>query len=252
MKNIFITGASSGIGKSMAISYSKKGCTLGLCSRNIKNLNLVKEECQKLGGKVFIYQLDVQNSQKCIEISEKFNLDAGGVDCVIANAGIGGDDDLFSGNSKKFNNILKTNLFGVTNILMPFIPIMKKQKNGTLVCISSVAAFIPTPFHGAYSSSKSAIKMIFDSWRPSLNIFNIKTITICPGFIDTPMVTGIGRKFPMKSADVASEKFLKIIEKDVDTYVYPYFYKLIINFYKLIPKKIYNMFITKIFNKPIS
>ena len=252
MKNIFITGASSGIGKAMAKSYSKKGCTLGLCSRNIKNLNLVKEECQKLGGKVFIYQLDVQNSQKCIEIAEKFNLDADGVDCVIANAGIGGDDGLFSGNSKKFNNILKTNLFGVTNILMPFIPIMKKQKNGTLVCISSVAAFIPTPFHGAYSSSKSAIKMIFDCWRPSLNIFNIKTITICPGFIDTPMVTGVGRNFPMKSADIASEKFLKIIEKDVDTYVYPYFYQMIIYFYKLIPKKIYNMFITKIFNKPIS
>ena len=252
MKNIFITGASSGIGKAMAKSYSKKGCTLGLCSRNIKNLNLVKEECQKLGGKVFIYQLDVQNSQKCIEIAEKFNLNAGGVDCVIANAGIGGDDGLFSGNSKKFNNILKTNLFGVTNILMPFIPIMKKQKNGTLVCISSVAAFIPTPFHGAYSSSKSAIKMIFDSWRPSLNIFNIKTVTICPGFIDTPMVTGVGRNFPMKSADTASEKFLKIIEKDVDTYVYPYFYKMIIYFYKLIPKKIYNIFITKIFNKPIS
>ena len=252
MKNIFITGASSGIGKSMAKSYSKKGYTLGLCSRNIEKLNLVKIECQKLGGKVFIYQLDVQNSQKCIEISEKFYLDAGRVDCVIANAGIGGDDDLFSGNSQKFNNILKTNLFGVTNILMPFIPIMKKQKSGTLVCISSVAAFIPTPFHGAYSSSKSAIKMIFDSWRPSLNIFNIKTVTICPGFIDTPMVTGLAKKFPMKSADIASEKFLKIIEKEVDTYIYPYFYKMIIYSYKLIPKQIYNMLITKIFSKPIS
>ena len=101
MKNIFISGASSGIGKSMARSYSKKGCTIGLCSRNIKKLNLVKEECEKLGGKIFIYQLDVQNSQKCIEISKKFNLEAGGVDCVIANAGIGGDDGLFSGNSQK-------------------------------------------------------------------------------------------------------------------------------------------------------
>ena len=126
------------------------------------------------------------------------------------------------------------------------------QKSLNLVCICSVASFITTPFHGAYSSSKSAIKMIFDSWRPSLNIFNIKTVTICPGFIDTPMITGLARKFPMKSADIASEKFLKIIEKEVDTYIYPYFYKMIIYFYKLIPKQIYNMLITKIFSKPIS
>ena len=61
MKNIFISGASSGIGKSMAKSYSKKGCTIGICSRNIKKLNLVKEECEKLGGKIYFIKIKQHN-----------------------------------------------------------------------------------------------------------------------------------------------------------------------------------------------
>ena len=252
MKKIFISGASSGIGKSMARSYSKKGYIIGLCSRNINKLELVKEECESLGGKVFIYQLDVKNSAQCNKVARQFMKIANGIDYVIANAGIGGEDDLFSGKSDNLNNIMKTNLFGIINIIMPFLPKMKKQKKGKLVCISSVAAFIPTPYHGGYSGSKIAIKMIFDSWRPSLNKLNIKVITICPGFIDTPMVKGIGRRFPIKSPDEASEKFLKIIEKNIETFIYPQYYKLIIYFYRLIPNKLYNMLIARIISKPIS
>ncbi len=252
MKKIFISGASSGIGKSLARSYSKKKYIIGLCSRNINNLELVKAECESLGGKIYIYQLDVQNSTQCNRVAKQFIKSANGIDYVIANAGIGGKDDLFSGSSDNLNNILKTNLFGVVNILMPFIPKMKKQNNGKLICISSVAAFIPTPHHGGYSGSKVAIKMIFDSWRPSLNNFNIKAITICPGFIDTPMVKGICRQIPIKSADEASEKFMKIIEKDLETFIYPLYYKLLIYLYRLIPNKLYNILIVKIISKPIS
>ena len=252
MKKVFISGASSGIGKALALAYSKRGFIVGLCSRNIEALNYVKKTCEDLGAKIFVYQLDVQNHKECIKVASQFQLDAKGIDYVIANAGIGGDDALFSGNSMKINNIINTNLLGVTNILMPFIPVMKKQKSGTLVCISSVAGFIPTPHHGGYTSSKAAIKMIFDSWRPTLNIFNIKAITICPGFIDTKMVTGIGRSIPMKTAKQASERFVDVIEKGINTYIYPWPYKILIWIYYLIPKKFYNFLIPKIFTKPIS
>lgn len=252
MKKIFISGASSGIGKSIALSYSKKGYIIGICSRNIDKLKLVKNKCEKLGGKIFIYQLDVKDSKHCSKIAKQFMKSANGIDYVIANAGIGGEDDLFSGKSDAINNIIKTNLFGVVNILIPFIPTMKKQKNGKLICISSVAAFIPTPYHGGYTGSKIAIKMIFDSWRSSLRKYNIRTITICPGFIDTPMIKGLDRRFPVKSADEASNVFLKIIEKNPQTYIYPLYYNLIVFFYKIVPKRLYNFFISKIINRPIS
>ncbi len=251
MKNIFITGVSSGIGKALAYMYAKQKCTIGISARRVEILNNIADECEKLGGKPIVYELDVCDQKKCKIVANNFLEITGGIDCVIANAGIGGDDNLYSGSSRNINQILTTNILGVTNTLMPFIPIMKKQKNGSLVCISSVASFMPLPYHGGYASSKIAIRMIFDSWRPTLQRYNIKTISICPGFIDTPMVKGPARKWPMKSANNAAKKFIKIINKGTSTYVYPWYYKILIWIARIIPNTIYNWLIKVIFHKPI-
>jgi len=252
MKRVFITGASSGIGEALALAYAKKKYTVGLTARRLKLLENVSVRCTNLGAKTFIYKLDVNNQIDCEVIAKKFQKEANGIDIVIANAGIGGDDGLFSQNSKKINAILNTNVLGTTNSIMPFIPALKKQSSGILVCISSVASFIPLPFHGGYSSSKIAIKMIFDSWRPTLNKYNIKLITICPGFIDTPMVKGPARNFPMVSAENAAESFLKIIHKGNKTYIFPWPYKILIMIKFIIPNAIYNWLIKKMFSKPNS
>ena len=188
MKKVFITGASSGIGKALALAYAKRGYSVGLTARREDILQDVAQTCEKLGGTPFVYQLDVQDAEKCKSIADQFMADAGSIDIAIANAGIGGDDGLFSGDSNQINTILSTNILGVTNTLIPFIPAMKAQNSGALVCISSVASFMPLPFHGGYSSSKIAIRMILDSWRPTLQKYMIKTVSICPGFVDTPLV----------------------------------------------------------------
>tara|TARA_B100001750_G_scaffold155364_1_gene124677 strand:- start:160 stop:918 length:759 start_codon:yes stop_codon:yes gene_type:complete len=252
MKRVFITGASSGIGKALAHAYAKQKCILGLSARREDILINVANECKDLGGTPFVYQLDVQKRNDCETVSERFKNDAGGIDCVIANAGVGGDDGLYSGSSKKINSILNTNILGVTNTLMPFIPAMKKQKTGTLVCISSVASFFPLPYHGGYASSKIAIRMIFDSWRPTLQRYNIKTVSICPGFVDTPIVKGPARQFPMKSVTDAAEKFVKVIDTGCSTYVYPWPYRPLIWIAHIVPEKLYNWLIKKIFHKPIT
>ena len=253
MKRVFITGASSGIGKALAHAYAKRKCILGLSARREDILFNVADECRDLGGTPFVYQLDVQERNNCETVAEQFKKDADGIDIVIANAGIGGDDELYSGSSKHINTILKTNILGVTNTLMPFIPAMKEQKMGTLVCISSVASFIPLPYHGGYASSKIAIRMIFDSWRPTLQKYDIKTVSICPGFVDTPIVKGPARQFPMKSAKDAAERFVKVINRGGhSTYVYPWPYRPLIWLNRLIPEKLYNWLIKKMFHKPIT
>ena len=252
MKSVFITGASSGIGEALAIAYSKKKYTVGLTARRIELLKKVASKCNELGGKTFIYQLDVNNQKDCEIVSKKYQKEVNGIDIVIANAGIGGDDGIFDNNSKKINTILNTNILGVTNSTMPFIPTMKKQGYGTLVCISSVASYMPIPFHGGYSSSKIAIRMIFDSWRPTLNKYNINVITICPGFIDTPIVKGPARKFPMASVEKTANNFIKIIGKGNRNYIYPWPYKVLIIIKYCIPNILYNWLIKKMFSKPVT
>jgi len=252
MKKVFITGASSGIGKALALAYAKQGATIGLTARRIDILHDVAKEVESLGGTPIVYQLDVQDAGTCKSIADQFMQDAGGIDIAIANAGIGGDDGLFSGNSDTINTILNTNILGVTNTLLPFLPALKEQKNGAIVCISSVASFLPLPFHGGYSGAKIAIRMIFDSWRPTLDKYNIKTVSICPGFVDTPIVKGPARRFPMKSAEDAAERFVKVIDWGYSTYVYPWPYKILIWIVRLTPQRFYNWLIKKMFSKPIN
>ena len=253
MKTVFITGVSSGIGEDLAYVYARKKYTIGICARRIDILNKIADKCKKLGGKMFVYKLDVQNQKECLSVVKNFLNKNKNIDYVIANACIGGDDSLYSGSSGMINEILKTNILGVTNTIMPFIPQMKNQKNGTIVCISSVASYMPLPFHGGYASSKIAIRRIFDSWRPTLQRHNIKTITICPGFIDTPMVKGLARKFPMKSSNDAANKFFNVIHSgNKTTYIYPWHYKILIWINRVIPERIYNFFIKTMFHKPIT
>ena len=165
-----------------------------------------------------------QDRKKCEKVIGEFLKVAGGIDCVIANAGIGGDDNLFSGTSKNINNILNTNIKGVTNVIMPFIPIMKSQNHGTLVSVSSVASYMPCHFMVDTASSKIAIRRIFDSWRPSLQKYNLNLVSICPGFIDTPMVKGPAENFPLQKANYAAKKFIYAIEKGKNNFVYPKYY----------------------------
>ena len=249
MKSVFITGASSGIGKSLAMVYAMNGYTIGLASRNHIAIKKVAEMCKNQGGKAYTYELDVTKPNDCVLVAKKFLEDANGVDIVIANAGIGGDDNISSGSSKSINKIIDTDLFGVTNTVMPFIPHMKNAERGTLVCISSVAGFIPLPHHGGYVGSKVAIRYIFDSWRITLEKYNIKVITICPGYIDTPMVKGPARKLPMKSSSDAAEKFFVYIKNGRGTYIYPFYYKILIKLFKILPNVFYNWAIRSIYSK---
>jgi NAD(P)-dependent dehydrogenase (short-subunit alcohol dehydrogenase family) len=97
------------------------------------------------------------DEEKCSKAANEFISLTGGIDIVIANSGIGRNDDLLSGSSQKINKVLSTNVLGVTNTILPFIPAMKSQKNGTIVGISSVASFLPLPGYGTCKSDCGAV-----------------------------------------------------------------------------------------------
>ena len=105
--NIFITGASSGIGESLAYYYSQIGCTIGIVARRKNRLLSVANECKKLGGNPIVYNIDVSDKEKCIDAAKDFVSINRGIDIVIANAGVGGDDNIISGDPSEINKILK-------------------------------------------------------------------------------------------------------------------------------------------------
>tara|TARA_B100002049_G_scaffold225433_1_gene197496 strand:- start:2943 stop:3665 length:723 start_codon:yes stop_codon:yes gene_type:complete len=235
-------GASTGIGKALATHYADQDTILGLAARRVDLLEDVARECRNDNAKTYVFKVDVNDEENCSIAANEFIGITGGIDIVIANSGMGSNDDLLSGSSERINKILSTNILGVTNTIIPFLPTMKNQNSGTIVAISSVASFIPLPNRGGYSSSKVAVRRLFDSWRPTLKEYDIKVVTICPGFIDTPMTERIRFKPFLKDADNAAIAFAKAIEKGEKTYVYPWQMRWLVRLVKLIPQGIIDWF----------
>jgi len=235
--NIFITGASSGIGESLAYYYSRKHYTIGIVARRNDRLESVANECKKLGGNPILYNIDVSDRKKCNDAIENFLIITKGIDIVIANAGIGGYDNILSGDPSEINKIYNINLLGVTNSVLPFIPKMKEQHSGRIAIISSIASFRGIPQHGGYSSSKAALSNLTESWVCTLKPYGISLTTVFPGYIDTEMTKDHEFKMPfLMNSNKASKIIANSIQRKRRKLILPWQWKFIIPIFRILPQ----------------
>lgn len=228
-RKVFITGASSGIGEYLAYAYSERGYSIGLAARRRNRLEKVKSACEQLGGKVNVYQVDVLEGKACAEAVQNFIGLPGEIDCIYANAGIGGSDELSSGSADAMNRVLSTNILGVTNTVMPFIPHLKEQKSGKIAVVSSVASFRGLAHHSAYSGSKAAVRNICQGWRTALHKYGISVTAVCPGFIKSEMTDRNDISMPfLMDTDVAAEKIIRAVDKPKNVFTFPWQMKVIV------------------------
>ncbi|HIN25886.1 MAG TPA: SDR family NAD(P)-dependent oxidoreductase [Candidatus Marinimicrobia bacterium] len=238
-EKIFITGASSGIGESLAYYYAQKHATVGIAARRIERLQSVARKCNDLGGNSVVYHLDVSDQDNCKKAAEDFLSVTGGIDIVIANAGIGGEDNISSGDPSAINDILKINILGVTNTVIPFIPIMEKQGSGKIGIISSIASFRGLPDHGGYSSSKAALRFIADSWEHKLVRHKITITTILPGWIASEMTAKHEFKMAfLMDSDKAAIKIANAIQRGKRKLILPWQWNFIVPIFRLLPRQL--------------
>lgn len=237
-QRIFITGASSGIGERLAYHYARQGARLGLAARRGELLRSVAEKCEQLGGQAHVYPLDVTDQHACQSATDDFITNNSGIDLLIANAGKSGDDHLESGDPTRINQILTTNLLGVTNIVFPFAPHFIAQQAGTVVVISSIAGVRGLPRRGGYSSSKAAVKVMANSMRFTLSKHNVQVTTIYPGFIRTP-ITARRTVMPfLMDVELAVTKIAKAIAAGKNNYLFPWQWRWLMPIIKIIPDTI--------------
>jgi short-subunit dehydrogenase len=201
--NVFITGASSGIGEALAREFAARGATLGLVARRRENLEAL---AASLPGAHHVYGVDITDKDALIAAAKAFEQSAGGVDIVIANAGISVGvktehyDDL-----AQFEKVFTTNVLAMAYTFHPFIARMKSVRRGTLVGIASVAGIRGLPGSEAYCASKSATITYLESLRVEMAKHHLKVVTISPGFIRTPLTAKnpYGMPFLMNPDDFA-------------------------------------------------
>lgn len=245
-KNILITGASSGLGKGMALEFARQGCNLALCARRVENLEDLKKELLGVNGdiQVFIRSLDVTNAEQVFEVFKAFEVDFKGageqLDRVIVNAGMGKGASIGKGYAAQNMQTAVTNFCGALSQMEAAMEIFRAQNHGHLVLISSISAFRGyARAMTVYAATKAGLKSLAEGLRIDVLNKPIKVSSIFPGFIQSEMTDSIEGKEPpfMISLDKGSRLLVKAINKESNNAVVPSwpwsFFKILMPFVPL-------------------
>lgn len=203
-KKAFITGASSGIGQSLAKELAARGYDLVLTARSLDKLESIQQTIiqEHPDTQVAVFELDVTDYDRIPEVLNKAAKVLDSLDIVFVNAGIAGGGKLGAGRFAEHKKIIDTNINGAMATIEAAVNYFRKQGRGHIAAVSSVAAYRGLPGVGAYCASKAGLSVLMESLRAELHGTNIQTTLLHPGYIDTPL-----------NQDLASRPFLIDVEK---------------------------------------
>ena len=247
-KVIWITGASTGIGKALAIKFSKNGWRVAISARRLELL----EEISKKNENIFSFPLDVTNKDECSKVFSEIKNKFGQIDLCIFSTGIHDPDSEKEFNSKTIRKIIEVNFFGTMNTIGSIYNFFKNKNKGHICIVSSVAGYRGLPAAGAYCSSKAALTSFSESLYFDLHRFNVKVSLVSPGFIKTPMTDKNSFYMPMlKTAEYAAEKIYNgLIHKNSFEIHFPKSFTYLMKLIQFLPNSVY-FGIQKLANKLI-
>lgn len=249
MQRVVITGASSGIGTALARHYAQRGAVLGLIARREAALACLAAQ---LPYPALIYPADVRDAAALRAAAADFIARHGCPDIVIANAGVSiGTLTEFAADTPAFQDVIDINVVGMVKTFQPFLAAMRAAGRGALVGIASVAGYRGLPGAAAYCASKAAAISYLESLRIELAPSGIKVITICPGYIATPMTAQNPYPMPfLLSADAAARKIAALIESGRTFAVIPWRMALVARILRVLPNWLYDRLFGKAPRKP--
>lgn len=180
-KVVFITGASSGIGRAIGIFLHQKGFVVYGSSRNP----------EKISNSVFpLLSMDVRDCESIKNAIQKIIAVSGKIDVVINNAGIGITGPLEEIPMSEIRNNFETNFFGPIEVIKAILPQMRLQKSGLIINITSIAAYMGLPYRSVYSASKGALSLLTEALSMELKPFNVQIVNVAPGDFATNIAAG--------------------------------------------------------------
>ncbi|HEV2859627.1 MAG TPA: SDR family NAD(P)-dependent oxidoreductase [Pyrinomonadaceae bacterium] len=243
---VFLTGASSGIGRALALELGRRGARVGLLARRVEELMKVAEEVEAAGGKALALPADVRQAEDVRRAAERVRETWGRVDILIANAGMSTTTAATALRADEAGDVISVNVIGVVNSVAAVLPDMIEKKRGHLVAISSLAAYRGLPKSGAYSASKAAVSTLFESLRLDLRQSGVDVTVIHPGFIRTPMTADRKTKLPfLLEVDDAACRILRAIERRARTYAFPWQLASVVRVIRHIPGRLYDSFASR-------
>lgn len=243
-----ITGASSGIGRDLALRLARRGATLALIARGAEALAETAEAVGAAGGIAVPRAVDVTDSAAVVEAVAEIEATVGPVECLVANAGGGSRMAAADFDASRFNQIIDVNLQGFANGVAAVLPGMRERGHGHIVAIGSLAARLGLPRAGAYSAAKAGVARLASSLRVELASEHIAVTLIEPGFVDTKKRTKTGTRrkpFRVSLADATSH-IERAIDKRQAVAAFPFVLVGLVAFLRVLPLPVYNYALKRI------
>jgi short-subunit dehydrogenase len=239
---VFITGASSGIGQALAARFHDAGYRLALAARRTAEIDAWAGARGIGADRCRSYNADVARTDSIVEAGLACIADQGLPDVVIANAGISiGIDTAEREDLEVLAQTFATNNVGLAATFHPFVRPMAERGSGRLVGIGSVAAIRGLPGHGAYCASKAGVVAYCESLRGELRSSGVRVVTLCPGYVDTPLTQGnrYGMPFLMRADDFAERAF-RAIEAGASYRVIPWQMGVVAKLMRVLPNALFD------------
>ena len=211
---VIITGASSGLGASLATAYAAPRVALGLHGRDRPRLEATARACESRGATVNTAIMDVTDASTMASWLREFDA-RHPVDLLIANAGTsaGPDPDSPSEGVETAARQIGVNLVGAINTVEPLLPALCARKRGRIAAVASIAAYRGLPYSPGYCASKAGLRAYAEALRPRLERHRIGVTVVCPGFFDSPMTDRFDGPTPFL---LSSDGAARIVKRGID------------------------------------
>ncbi|WP_224482713.1 SDR family oxidoreductase [Robertkochia aurantiaca] len=203
-KVVLITGGSSGIGRAVCTYLTDKGYTVYGTSRNP----------EKLPSEKFHYtleRLDVTDPGQVQDLVGRIKEKEGRIDVLINNAGVGITGPVEETPREEIEKAFDTNFYGPLNLINAVLPVMREQKSGLIINITSIAGYMGLPYRGIYSATKGALSLVSESLQMEVHEFNIDICNIAPGDFNTDIAN---RRYhaPMPASSPYSQNYEQVLD----------------------------------------
>jgi short-subunit dehydrogenase len=247
--SVIITGASDGIGKAMALEFSRKGWSLGLLARRTELLEKVREECLRAGARqVYFRTADVADEKAFETALDGLDQELGGATAFIANAGITGRSSTGPDAWSSAKRILEVNVLSAIHGLEHMKLKMLARGRGTLAGVSSIAGARGMPTSGAYATSKAALTNHLEGLRVDLKPHGIAVVTIVPGFIRTSLTTHNKGKMPfLMEVDDAAKVFVSGVISKKAWSIAPAPFRIIYPLIQMLPRSWFDFLMSRMY-----
>lgn len=249
-KIAFITGASSGFGRGLALRFARQGYALGLAARRVEMLDALADEIRAFGGKVGVYPCDVADRENLLSAIRQCEAELGPIDLMIANAGVSTHAHPEELDSREVERVMKINFLGAVTATEGVLKGMLERGRGQVVVVSSLAGFQGLVLHGSYCASKAAMNGFFESLRLDVAKQGVDVTIITPGFVKTEMTARSPYPMPfLMELDPALDIMVRGILKKKRLVKFPMPLSTVAWWFRVIPRGLFDWLVTRVMAK---